>query len=83
MGVLRWSLQAQWKFTLVWTLFQSVWGVLIFVVARSVSTDFPIEAAFVAASMPFAGLLSAPIMWRALMARRQDALKRRSENGDA
>lgn len=82
MGILRWSMQAQWKFTLVWTLIQSLSGLLIFVVARAASTGFPIEALFVAASMPFAGLLSAPIMWRALEKRQRKAQERQRAADD-
>lgn len=78
MGILRWSMQAQWKFTLAWTLVQALGGVLLFAVARMLSTRYPIEALFVAASMPVAGLLSAPIIWRALMNRQRAAVGRRN-----
>ena len=57
MNLLRWSMQSEGKFTLVWTLIQTFGGAAIIAIAFAVQTRFPIEALFVGGSMPFAGLL--------------------------
>ena len=85
MKVFLWSLQAEWKFTVVWTSIYTLTAVAILLLVRLGNGGFrPIEAVGAALLLPFAGLLTAPVFWRIfIVPKLQEAERKRAQRQQA